>query len=180
MLLSTIVASPEVLPSDRRQQAPRALKPQEIEMPSPKSDVARTELVQAFRERYRSANRKDKRVILDELIVLTGYHPKAAIRALNAEPRTQARNRHRPTLYDEAAKQALIVLWEASDRLCGKRLEAMLPHLVDSLERHGHLKLDEAIRRKVLTIGSATIDRLLRAPKRANKNRRPRRVETAV
>ena len=29
--------------------------------------------------------------------------------------------------YDEAVRQALIVLWEAADRICGKRLKAVLP-----------------------------------------------------
>ena len=40
--------------------------------------------------------------------------------------------------HDEAVRQALIVVWEAADRICGKRLKAALPHLVESLERHGH------------------------------------------
>jgi len=30
---------------------------------------------------------------------------------------------------DEAARAALIVLWEASDRVCSKRLRALLPIL---------------------------------------------------
>ena len=33
----------------------------------------------------------------------------------------------------------MILVWEASDRICGKRLKAALPHLVESMERHGHL-----------------------------------------
>ena len=46
----------------------------------------------------------------------------------------------------EAVRQALIVLWEASDRICGKRLKALLPLLLPALERNGHLQLDPAIR----------------------------------
>ncbi len=54
---------------------------------------------------------------------MTGYHEKSAIRALNAEPTVKKRQtRARPSLYDEAVRAALIVLWEASDRVCGKRL----------------------------------------------------------
>ena len=33
----------------------------------------------------------------------------------------------------------MILLWEASDRVCGKRLKAMLPVLVDAMVRHGGL-----------------------------------------
>lgn len=32
----------------------------------------------------------------------------------------------------------LILLWEASDRVCGKRLKALLPVLIEAMERHGH------------------------------------------
>jgi hypothetical protein len=53
--------------------------------------------------------------------------------------------------------EALVPLWEASDRLCGKRLQALL--LLESLERHGHLALDRKVREKLLTMSSATIDR---------------------
>jgi hypothetical protein len=36
-------------------------------------------------------------------------------------------------------REALIVLWDASDRICGKRLKAMIPTLLPAMERHGHL-----------------------------------------
>ncbi len=42
----------------------------------------------------------------------------------------------------EAVKEALIVTWEAADRICGKRLKAILPTLVDAMERHGHMNLE--------------------------------------
>ena len=54
-------------------------------------------------------------------------------------------------------------LWEASDRLCGKRLAALLPLLVEALEDHGHLVLEAEVRDKLLTISSDTIDRPPRA-----------------
>ena len=67
-------------------------------------------------------------------------------------------------MYDEGVKEALIVLWETSDRVCGKRLKPLLPLLVDSMERHGHLHLDPAIRSRVLSVSAATIDRVLAEP----------------
>lgn len=64
-----------------------------------------------------------------------------------------------------AAREALIVLWEASDRVCGKRLRSLLPILLPALERHGHMKVDAVMRDKLLAMSAATIDRLLRAAK---------------
>ncbi|MFM0069227.1 integrase catalytic domain-containing protein, partial [Paraburkholderia aspalathi] len=42
-----------------------------------------------------------------------------------------------------------------------KRLKALIPKLVDAMERHGHLELDPVIKAKLLQVSAATIDRLL-------------------
>ena len=52
--------------------------------------------------------------------------------------------------------------WEASDRVCGNRLKAALPHLVESMERHGHLQLNSVVRERLLTASASTLDRLLK------------------
>jgi hypothetical protein len=54
------------------------------------------------------------------------------------------------------------VLWEASDRICGKRLKPLIPTLVEAMERHGHLQLAPEVRAGLLSISAATIDRALR------------------
>ena len=127
--------------------------------------TTRKELTEALRARYRSSPLDERIKILDEFVALTGYHRKHAIRVLGEEAAgakaTPARNR----LYDEAVRQALTMLWEAADRICGKRLKALIPTLVDAMERHGHLDLDPVIRVKILQVSAATIDRAL-APAR--------------
>jgi hypothetical protein len=145
-------------------------------MASKMTHEMRAELADVIRRRYRSAKGSEKRKILGEFIATTGYHEKSAIRVLNASPAPKRRQtRQRPSLYDEAARVALVVLWEASDRVCGKRLRPLLPILLPALERHGHLKLKPDIRSKVLAMSPATIDRLLRAPRNAIRPRKPRR-----
>ena len=140
--------------------------------------TVRAELAEAIRLRYRSATCKQKRKILDEFVASTGYHEKSAIRVLNGQSAKKGRQtRNRPSIYDEAARGALIVLWEASDRVCGKRLKALLPILLPALERNGHLKLDEMIRAKILSMSAATIDRLLRAPRSVTRSKKRRRIE---
>ena len=138
----------------------------------------RTELADSVRDRYTAATNKDKRRILDKFIAATGYHEKSAIRVLNnaAEPKRR-QIRERLSIYDEAARGALIVLWEASDRVCGKRLKALLPILLPALERNAHLKLETDIRCKILSMSAATIDRLLRTPRLTRLAKKPRRIE---
>jgi len=104
--------------------------------------ATRDELVAAVIERYSKGSRAERGRILDEFVAVTGFHRKHAMRVLRGG---QANRRSAPRperrLYDEAVREALIVLWEASDRVCGKRLKALAPILVDAMERHGHLHL---------------------------------------
>ena len=139
--------------------------------------AARAELVNAIRNRYAAATGNAKRKILEEFVAASGYHEKSAIRVLNEPGAAKERQtRKRPSLYDEASRAALIVLWEASDRVCGKRLKALIPILLAAMERNGHLKLDGDIRAKILAMSAATIDRLLRAPRSATRARKPPRL----
>ena len=77
-------------------------------------------------------------------------------------------------------RAALIVLWEASDRVCGKRLRALLPVLLPALERNGHLHIAEPIRQKILAMSASTIDRSLRVPRSATRLRKARRAMPAA
>ena len=62
---------------------------------------------------------------------------------------------------DEAVTEGLVVLWEASDRGCGKRLKALLPTLVPALKRHAHRTLNSRVREQLTAVSAATIDRRL-------------------
>lgn len=66
------------------------------------------------------------------------------------------------------------MIWEASDRVCGKRLKPLVPILVEAMERHGHLQLAPEVRTGLLAISAATIDRVLRDV-RGRLGGRPRR-----
>jgi len=140
------------------------------------STETRQDLLQAVRERYRGSLKEEKLRILDEFVAVTGYHRKHIIRLFNAAPVAGRLGRQaRLPVYDEAVREALIVLWEASDRVCGKRLKPLLPLLVTALERHGHLTLDVTVRARVLAASAATLDRMLRSTRASVSGQRVRR-----
>jgi len=85
-----------------------------------------TELIIALRERYRSANKTEKATILDEFVALSGYHRKHAIRRLKAVTKSGNMKPSKNKVYDIAVVEALRVMWEAADRLCGKRRKRAL------------------------------------------------------
>lgn len=144
--------------------------------------ATRDELLRALATRYRSSGRAEKGIILSEFVEISGYHRKYAERLLRCEHRAD-RSSPRPgrRIYDEATREALIVLWEASDRICGKRLKPLIPLLVPAMERHGHLALDDEVRRRLMAISASTIDRLL-APIRtvASEGRRRRNAPSSA
>ena len=148
------------------------------------STETRHDLLQAVRERYRAGTKEEKLRILDEFVAVTGYHRKHIIRLFNAKAATtggQSPGGRRLPVYDDAVRQALVVLWEASDRVCGKRLKPLLPLLVSALERHGHLTLEATVRVRVLSASAATLDRLLRLTRGSVSGQRmPRRAMPAV
>lgn len=141
---------------------------------------ARREVLSAVAERYRSAGRVEKGRILDALCRTTGWHRKHAVRALRRRAVDQAVEtegpRERKRRYGATIKDALTALWEASDRLCGKRLVAMIPTLVPALAQHGRLQLGEGEQAQLLAVSAATIDRMLGDVKIAAAGGRRRRA----
>jgi hypothetical protein len=139
------------------------------------SMATRDELIAVVIERYGTAQRPEKTRILDEFISVTGFHRKHAMRVLRGVP-CKGRGGPRPArrIYNSAVREALIVLWEASDRLCGKRLKPLAPILIEAMERCGHLQLAPEVRVRLLTMSAATIDRALREVRDRSGNKRRR------
>jgi hypothetical protein len=126
--------------------------------------AARDELVAAIAGRYSQADRMERGRILDEFTAITGFHRKHAMRLLRAgQPKRRSGPRPGRRVYEDATRETLIVIWEASDRICGKRLRPLVPVLVEAMERHGHLQLAPEVRISLLSMSAATIDRTLRS-----------------
>ena len=143
------------------------------------SMATRDELLAVVSERYKTSGRADKSRIIDEFSAATGYHRKHAMRVLRAGVSSK-RSAPRPSrrIYGAAEREALIVLWEASDRVCGKRLKAIIPTLIEAMVRHGHLAPAPEVRTALVKMSAATIDRALR-PQRERCGRRRRRPGSA-
>ena len=142
------------------------------------SKMAKQELVATVRDRYQQASKKEKGRILDEFTAITGHHRKHGIRLLSGTADNKGKQAEGRRIYDDAVREAVIVVWEASDRICGKRLKAALPNFVDSMERHGHLSLGPVVRQRLLSASAATLDRLLRPIRATAGSRRKRRRRT--
>ncbi len=122
------------------------------------------EYIEAVQGHYLKASRKEKGRILDEVTKVTGYHRKAAIRLLGQRgKRKPVGRRGRTKQYGVEVVAALKEAWEASDRMCSRRLRPFLPELVEALERHGELNVTGELREQLCRISADTIDRLLKS-----------------
>jgi hypothetical protein len=145
------------------------------------SMATRRELVAAVRQRYASVRRGEKIKILNEFVALTGHHRKHAMRLLRgAAPPSAEGTRPGRRLYGEDVRAALVMAWEASDRICGKRLQPLLAPLLEAMARHGHAGLSREAREQLLTMSPATIDRALRDIKVSATGPRRRKASTAI
>lgn len=125
---------------------------------------ARREMLASIRNKYRQAEWALKGRILDGFIASTGYERKYAIQLLNRRelPRSEA-IRHGAQKYDEQVRQALLLVWYAANRICSKRLVPFIPDLVAAMERHGHLRVPDDVRQKLLDTSPATVEGLLQS-----------------
>jgi hypothetical protein len=120
------------------------------------------EYVQAIRGRYFRASKKEKGKILDEFTQVTGLHRKAAIRLLKRINQPAGNKRcGRPRKYGRVG-EALRVVWEASDRLCSRRLQPFIPEMVRVLRQHGEQPIDSDTEALLCRMSPSTIDRQLR------------------
>jgi len=98
------------------------------------------EYTEAVKGRYLRASKKEKGRSLDEFTQVIGYHRKAVVRLLHRgkSPRS-VKHRGRPRRYGPEVAEAVRMVWEATDRLCSKRLRLPLTgYLVCNI---GHIPL---------------------------------------
>src|SRR5437879_6009824 len=111
---------------------------------------SRKEYARTVCMRYKSAGRSEKTGILDEFCQITGYNRKYALGVLGALARERNLRipgsankpagpikRPRASKYTSEVQKALVIVWKASNFVCGKRLAPFLPDLVSALERAG-------------------------------------------
>lgn len=126
--------------------------------------------------RYQKASKKKKGAILDEFIELTGYDRCYASYLLKNHGRKvqinnkvivigDIRKRHKrqkQRTYGEDVLKALKQIWVIMDCICGKRLQPLLKELLAVLQQHKEIRVTREIKKKLLRISAATIDRILK------------------
>lgn len=122
-------------------------------------------LLRIFSQQYRKASKKQKGLILTEVVSLTGYHRKHARKLLIKPPSKRKFKRNKSSSYQPILPQ-LKKLWAVSNFACGKILIPALPNLLKQLLKFGEIKVTGEERKLLLKVSAATVDRLLKADRR--------------
>ena len=101
------------------------------------------EYIDRQRHRYRNATRADKSSIADEVVAITGYHRKSALRLLSGR-RRQARGGRvgRPVEYGPEVAEAARVVHEAAGGIGARRLHPFVGELASRLAAFGELHIE--------------------------------------
>ena len=136
----------------------------------------RSVVIKAFAERYQSRSKRERGEVLDEVVAASGYTRSYASWLLRWHGKkvwvgSRVRlvgdvgvrhRRRRVRTYGEEAIGVVKRIWVMADCPAGKRLVVIIRSWVPILERCGELDLRAEVRRTLLTISAATIDRVLR------------------
>src|SRR5215469_4144823 len=140
-----------------------------------------------YAKRYRKAKKSEKTKILDEYLKLLGKgNRKYAIYCLNREGKKQLRfidgknvnveissikrkKRVYEKYYNDEVAQMLVKLWKFFRYICGERLVPLLRANLDAISRKRRFRMSTEVKKKIMTISRATVERLLTAERRKHK-----------
>ena len=139
---------------------------------------SKQEYLAVLREGYQKAtSKKERSQLIDEAIKNTGLHRKSAIRALNHGQILTSSNGSkgvelpkfgRKAEYSDECLEALKKLYRASEYLCSDKLKHMIPILLEQ----GQFAWDDSVRKKLLKISPASIDRHLKSFRSLERRRK--------
>jgi hypothetical protein len=135
-------------------------------------------------EQYRRAGRREKAKILDVFTQQTGYNRKYAVHILANVGKTKfckidgktvaftvthktPEKRVYKKYYDEPVAKMLAKIWAFFDFMYGKRPAPFMRENLGIISAHERFPMDENIKLKLKKISPATVDRLLKKPRKA-------------
>ena len=147
----------------------------------------RDSVTKEIANRYKNATKNEKKAILNEYISLTGFNRKYAISKINSCIKRKTYTFNNKTMisckvevpkrkkrkyiskYDQTFQISLIAIWTFFDYMCGQRLVPFIKENIAELIKERSFKITDVIKEKLLTISSATVNRLLKEPRKKNK-----------
>lgn len=121
----------------------------------------RYKYLRKMRPHYLKATGQKRSELLDEMERVTDLHRKSLIRLLKKVPQRQKRVRERERTYKSDVDDALRVISESYDYVCGERLQPNLVWMAHQLAQHGELETTPQLLAQLEKISVSTVNRIL-------------------
>ncbi|HEY8754347.1 MAG TPA: transposase family protein [Arthrobacter sp.] len=139
--------------------------------------ATRREITKKYATDYAKSDKSAKGLILDDLVAVTGWSRANARRALSTArkrkgPAKSVVRKQRGRTYGYDTLKVLISVWRLAGMPSGKYLAATMGIWLPKLQAFGELdakRLTPAVRAQLLQVSGATIDRLLKPTKDADR-----------
>ncbi len=119
------------------------------------SNELKRQYLERVRSRYFKSNRKQKTLIIDEFCQVCDITRKHAIRLLNEDFKNNVRKAGRKVFYGPEVHEHVLILWQAMNQMCSKKMVAAIPIWIEFYEVSDHTKYF------LKRISASTIDRIL-------------------
>lgn len=129
--------------------------------------MSKREYLIELKKKYRQASRKKKSQLLDDFCEFTSYHRKYALEIINKPlPGKWKRYKLRKKYYDQKVIDALLILWRATNEICGERFQPFIPELLDKMIDCGEIQVTSEVKEKLLKISLGQVKKTLSHQKR--------------
>jgi hypothetical protein len=127
------------------------------------------ELAKGILDRYLKSSKEEKRKILDEFCLTTGYHRKYAIRKLRKIQLTPhfkdsmagKHTRNRERRYDGYVEAVVEKIYEALGGIGSRRIHPQVSVILEKGIKFGHIKTDPITEMKVRAMSKSTLGRII-------------------
>lgn len=134
------------------------------------SEQSKKEYLATVRKRYKETqNRKEKSLIITEVMDNLHIVRKSAIRLVNHKPLVRILKRSRKVVYGFDLVKPLRLIWEAAGCPCSKRLRPQIGEMIRVLTRFGEIRLYGDQEELLKTMSTFTIDHLLEGERDISK-----------
>jgi len=132
--------------------------------------MSKREYLIQLKKKYWKLNRKDKTRLLNDFCDFTKYHRKYALCLLN-NPIKAKWEEHgiRKRKYNQMVIDKLLILWRASNEICGERFHPYVPTILKKMKECKEIKVNSEVEEKLLQISLTTIKRTIRKTRRRSK-----------
>lgn len=126
------------------------------------SKLSKREYLVEVKKKYWKAEKSNKTQLLNDFCCFTKYHRKYALGLLNKPlPKKWKRYKPREKIYDQPVIDALKILWQAADEICGERFHPFIPDLLDKLIDLDRLNINDEVKGKLLKISMGSVKKIL-------------------